>query len=266
MKTALTIAGSDPTGGAGAQLDLGVFRKIGVYGLSAITAVTAQNTKGVRDIFPLPLHIVRGQISTVLEDIRIDAIKTGMLYSKDVAGVVSEIEREDNRIPLVVDPVTISSSGCPLTINGNVEELLSPLLPLTTVITPNVYEASLLSGVRIEGIEDMERAARALKSRGPGVVIITGGRLSEPDPGGLQKSPSGITLDLYYDGIGFHRLESELYPGEYHGTGCAFSSAITAYLALGKNSLEAARLAKNLVTDAIRRAYHPGHGMGLLRV
>lgn len=255
MKTALTIAGSDPTGGAGVQMDLRVFHRIGVHGLSVISALTAQNTMGVVSIHPLPAEYVKAQIDAVIEDLRIDALKTGMLYSWDVVETVTDAVRRESLRNLVIDPVTISSSGMPLIKDGVIAQMVHALLPHARVITPNIYEASLITGLNIGGVEDMQAAAERIRHLGPEVVIITGGHLTED-----------IAIDLYFDGVDFHRIESRRYPGEYHGTGCAFSSAVTAYLALGKTPLEASRLAKELITQAIYKAYHIGRGMGLLRI
>jgi hydroxymethylpyrimidine/phosphomethylpyrimidine kinase len=254
MKTALTIAGSDPTGGAGLQADLRVFRAFGVHGLSAPSALTAQNTTGVRDILPVEGDFFLRQLETLLEDIRPDAVKTGMLYSMRVAEIVSDAIKKYSLRNLVLDPVTVSSTGRSLVEDGVLDVIRQRLFPLSRVITPNIYEASLYSGVNIEGIKDMEEAAAKLRGMGAEVVIITGGHLE------------GITVDLYSDGSGFRRMESEKIEGDYHGTGCAFSSAIAALLATGHIPLDAAKKAKDFVQNAIRKAYHPGRGMGLLNL
>jgi hydroxymethylpyrimidine/phosphomethylpyrimidine kinase len=155
---------------------------------------------------------------------------------------------------LVVDPVTVSSTGVPLVEQETLEAVKEQLFPLASVITPNIYEASVLTGINVENVSDMEEAAKRLKETGPAVVIITGGHLE------------GLALDLYYDGEGFHRIEAVKSMGEYHGTGCAFSSAITASLASGYSALESARKAKEFINNAIRKAYHLGKGMGLLNL
>jgi hydroxymethylpyrimidine/phosphomethylpyrimidine kinase len=153
----------------------------------------------------------------------------------------------------VIDPVTVSSSGKSLVANGTLDTLREKLFPRSKLITPNIYEASVLTGITIEDKKNMEEAAKILKDMGPEVVVITGGHLEE------------IALDLYYDGE-FHDVEGEKMKGEYHGTGCAFSAAITASLALGHTPLESVRRAKEFINKAIKKAYHPGKGMGLLYI
>ncbi len=253
MKTALTIAGSDPTGGAGLQADLKVFKSFEVHGLSVVSAITAQNTQGVDSVFPVEKIAFEKQLRTLLSDIKPDALKLGMLYGSYVVGVISRIVTEYSLKNLVIDPVTVSSSGMSLVENGTLDLMREKLFPLSRVITPNIYEASVLTGIMIEDRKGMEEAAMALKETGPDVVVITGGHLEE------------IALDLYFDGD-FHSIEGEKIRGEYHGTGCAFSAAVTALLALGHNPLEAVRRSKEFISDAIKRAYHPGSGMGLLNL
>lgn len=252
MKSVLTIAGSDPTGGAGLQADLKVFRALGVHGLSIPAALTAQSTSGVKRLYPVDEDFFFTQIDVLLEDIRPDALKTGMLYSAWAVEAVSSRVRDYSLQNLVVDPVTVSSTGTGLAEDGTLDKIKDMLFPLASVVTPNIYEASVLAGMNIEDEEDMEKAAAKLKEMGSGVVIITGGHLEN------------LTLDLYYDGNNFHRFEAPKIKGEYHGTGCAFSAAIAASLALGHTPLESTRKAKEFVTEAIRKAYHPGKGMGLL--
>jgi hydroxymethylpyrimidine/phosphomethylpyrimidine kinase len=253
VKIALTIAGSDPTGGAGLQADLKVFRSFGVHGLSAASAITAQNTAGVDSIFPVEKNALERQLRTLLSDIRPDALKAGMLYSRWAVDSIAEILKEFSLKNLVLDPVTVSSSGISLVDEGTLDAVRENLFTLSKVITPNIYEAAVLTGIMIEDRNSMEEAARELKKMGPDVVVITGGHLEE------------TALDLYYDG-GFHSIEGEKIKGEYHGTGCAFSAAVTALLALGHTPLESVRKAKEFVNNAIRKAFHPGRGMGLLNL
>jgi len=253
MKVALTIAGSDPTGGAGLQADLKVFRAFEVHGLSVVSAITAQNTKGVDFVLPVERDFFEKQLNTLLSDIRPDAIKIGMLYSTWAVELISDIFKKYLLSNLVIDPVTVSSSGRSLVADGTLDTLREKLFPLSKVITPNIYEASVLTGIRIENKRDMEEAAKALKDIGPEVIVITGGHLEN------------IALDLYYDGE-FHDIEADKIKGEYHGTGCAFSAAITASLALGHIPLESVRRAKEFINKAIKKAYHPGKGMGLLYI
>ncbi|MDQ7788316.1 MAG: bifunctional hydroxymethylpyrimidine kinase/phosphomethylpyrimidine kinase [Thermodesulfovibrionales bacterium] len=253
MKTVLTIAGSDPTGGAGLQADLKVFRAFGVYGISVVAAITAQNTQGVNAIFSVEKIAIKNQFETLLSDIRPDAVKIGMLYRIDAVEIVSDLIRKYSLQNVVIDPVTVSSSGTSLVDEGTLDAIKGKLFPLAKIITPNMYEATVLTGVAIENREGMEEAAAILKQTGTDVVLITGGHLE------------GIALDLYYDGV-FHRLESEKLPGEFHGTGCIFSSAIAALLALEYAPLETARKAKEFVKNAIKKAYYPGKGMGILHI
>ncbi len=251
MKTALTIAGSDPTGGAGLQADLKVFRSFNVHGLSVVSAITAQNTVGVYSISPVMPDAFEKQLRVLITDIRPDALKIGMLYSRWAVDLFADVFKEFSLQNLVIDPVTVSSSGMSLVAEGTLDALRDKVFPQSTVVTPNIYEAALLTGTRIESRSGMEEAARVLKDMGPDVVVITGGHLEE------------IALDLYYDGE-FHSIEGEKLAGEYHGTGCAFSAAVTALLALDHSPIEAVRKAKDFLNRAIRKAHHPGRGMGLL--
>jgi len=253
MKTALTIAGSDPTGGAGLQADLKVFKALNVHGLCAVSAITAQNTRGVDSIFPIDKYPLEKQLRILLSDIRPDALKIGMFYSRWAVEIIAKVFKEYSLGNLVIDPVTISSSGMSLVDDGALDMLRDELFPFSKVITPNIYEASVLTGIMIKDKNDMEEAARVLKDMGPEVVVITGGHLEE------------IALDLYYDG-GFHYIEGKKIKGEYHGTGCVFSAAVTALLALGHIPLDSVRRAKEFVNNAITKAYHPGMGMGLLNL
>jgi hydroxymethylpyrimidine/phosphomethylpyrimidine kinase len=253
MKTALTIAGSDPTGGAGLQADLKVFKAFEIHGLSVVSAITAQDTEGVDSVFPVEKTTCEKQLRILLSDIKPDALKLGMLYGSYVVEVISRIVMEYSLNNLVIDPVTVSSSGMSLVENGALDLMREKLFPLSRIITPNIYEASVLTGIMIENRKGMEEAARVLKETGPDVVVITGGHLEE------------IALDLYFDGD-FHSIEGEKIRGEYHGTGCAFSAAVTALLALGHSPLEAVRKSKEFINNAIKRAYHPGSGMGLLNL
>ena len=250
-KIALTIAGSDPTGGAGLQADLKVFKAFNVHGLSVVSAITAQNSVGVDSIYLVERDFLEKQLRILLSDIKPDALKIGMLYSKGAVEIVADMLKEYSLSNLVIDPVTVSSSGTSLVANGTLDSLRENLFPFSKVITPNIYEASVLTGIRIENKKDMENAAKVLKDMGPEVIVITGGHLEE------------IAIDLYYDGE-FHRIEGKKIKGEYHGTGCAFSAAVTALLALGHVPLESARRAKEFVNNAIKKAYYPGRGMGLL--
>jgi hydroxymethylpyrimidine/phosphomethylpyrimidine kinase len=215
-------------------------------------ALTAQDTTGVGVVLSVERPFFVRQIDLLLDDLKPDALKTGMLYSPWVVEETAQRIRKYSLKNLVVDPVTVSSSGTSLAEDGTLDTIREMLFPLARVITPNIYEASVLAGMNIEDEKDMEGAALRLKEFGPEVVLITGGHLEE------------VTLDLYYDGTDFHKIESVKIKGEYHGTGCAFSAAIAATLAEGHAPLESVRRAKEFVTEAIRKAYHPGKGMGIL--
>ncbi len=254
MKNALTIAGSDPTGGAGLQADIRVFSRLGVHGLSVTTGLTAQNTHGVDSILSVEASFIEAQLTSLLNDIRPDALKTGMIYSKSAVTVIVRLIRGFDLENLVIDPVTASSSGRPLMEEGTLDLLKNELFSLARVITPNIYEASALSGINVEDENSMEEAALILKKAGPEAVIITGGHLENE------------TLDLIYYGDKFYRLRSKKTPGEFHGTGCVFSAALAAYLAKGSSVINAAESAKAFVHEAIINAYAIGKGMKLLDV
>ncbi len=254
MEIALTIGGSDPTGGAGIQADLKTFKSFGVYGLSIPTALTAQNTNGVTDIYALPSGFFSEQLDTLLKDIQPDACKTGMLSENEVIKIIAEKINQYSLKNLVIDPVTVSSTGVPLVRDNALELMRDYLFPLAKVITPNIYEASLFTGVNIEDEGDMKRAAVKLKELGPEAVIITGGHLE------------GKATDLLLNEGEFLSLQREKIEGEYHGTGCVFSSAITACLALGYDVREATVKANEFVWKAIRSAFSIGKGMKILDI
>lgn len=253
MKTALTIAGSDPTGGAGLQADLKVFRSFDVYGLSVVSAITAQNTVGVEAVFPVDRKTLERQLRVLLTDISPDAVKIGMLYSTWSAEIIAELFSEKDTMNIVIDPVTVSSSGTSLVDEGALDLIRTRLFPLARVVTPNIYEASVLTGIMIAEQKGMENAAQSLKSMGPEVIVITGGHFE------------GQAMDLYFDGT-FHVIEGEKIRGDFHGTGCAFSSAVTALLALNHSPLDSVQKAKEFVRSAIKKASFLGRGMGLLNL
>jgi hydroxymethylpyrimidine/phosphomethylpyrimidine kinase len=266
MKTALTIAGADPTGGAGLQADIRVFNHFGVYGLSAVSALTAQNTYEVNAISKVDGKFLEEQLNTLISDIRPDAVKTGMLFSIEAVKAAAKIIKGYDLDNLVIDPVTISSTGRSLIENNGLNALKEELFPLSRVITPNIYEASVLSGIKIIDEKDMERAAVELKKLGPEIIIITGGHFEEVRSQKSEVRSDRETLDLIYDGKGFHYILGKRIKGEYHGTGCAFSAAITASLAKGISVLEAVRKAKEFIDIAIKNAHNIGKGMRLLRI
>ncbi|MEA3345264.1 MAG: bifunctional hydroxymethylpyrimidine kinase/phosphomethylpyrimidine kinase [Chloroflexota bacterium] len=251
MPRVLTIAGSDSGGGAGIQADLKTFAALGVYGMSAITSVTAQNTTGVQGVSDLPPEFVGLQIESVVSDIGVDGVKTGMLPSAGIIEVVADKVREHALPHLVVDPMMVAGSGELLLQPEAREALVELLLPLAEVLTPNLYEARALTGLAIEGVEDMRRAAETIHALGPRYVVVKGGHL-EAEP-----------VDLLYDGQHFALLQGErIVTPHTHGTGCTFASAIAAGLAKGLPVEEAVREAKGYITEAIRHALPLGHGHG----
>src|SRR5689334_13178412 len=218
---ALTIAGSDSGGGAGIQADLKTFAALGVYGMSAITAITVQNTQGVRAAHDLSVELIEGQIDAVVEDIGVDAAKTGMLSSPEIIEAVAKRARRW-RLRLVVDPVMVAKGGAPLLHPEAVTTLRTQLLPLAEVVTPNLPEAEVLLERRIETLKEMREAARDIHQLGPRHVVVKGGhRTAEP-------------IDVYFDGQDFSELRADrIQTPHTHGTGCTFSAAITALIARG---------------------------------
>ena len=245
---ALTIAGSDSGAGAGIQADLKTFAALGVYGLSALTAITAQNTQGVLAAQDLPPELVEAQIDAVLEDIGADAAKTGMLASSAIIEVVARCVSRWN-LRLVVDPVMVAKGGDPLLQPEAITTLSTVLLPLAEVVTPNLFEAEVLTGQRIETLDDMRAAAQAIRALGPRHVVVKGGhRAADP-------------VDVYFDGKRFAELRAERISTRHtHGTGCTFSAAIAAFMARGLAVDAAITGAKSYITQAIRHA--PGLGSG----
>jgi hydroxymethylpyrimidine/phosphomethylpyrimidine kinase len=250
---ALSIAGSDSGGGAGIQADLKTFSALGVYGMTAITAITVQNTKGVYGYEALSPQLVEEQIRAVTTDIGVDAAKTGMLANvgivRAVAAAVEELE-----IPnLVVDPVFVSKHGHLLLAGDAVDEIRSRILPLATLVTPNLPEASGLSGRSVEAKDHMRRAADAILAFGAGAVLVKGGHLEASTEAADLFVSSGVEEWLATD-----RIDTP----NTHGTGCTLSSAIVAHLAMGWDLLEAVRAGKAFVTEAIRYGLEIGEGIG----
>jgi hydroxymethylpyrimidine/phosphomethylpyrimidine kinase len=250
---ALSIAGSDSGGGAGIQADLKTFSALGVFGMTAITAVTVQNTEGVSGYQALAPEIVAEQIRAVVTDIGVDAAKTGMLASAEIVTAVADALSE-NAVPnLVVDPVFVSKHGDALLEPEAVGALRERILPLATLVTPNLPEAAGLVGFDVTNRDLMEDAAGAIRSMGPRAVLVKGGHLEG----------AANAEDLFFDGdrtewIGAERIET----ANTHGTGCTLSSAIAAYLARGDDLLDAVRKGKAFVTEAIRGALPLGRGIG----
>ena len=246
---ALTIAGSDSGGGAGIQADLKTFAALGVYGTSALTAVTAQNTQEVVAIAEVPEEVVAAQIDAVLEDIGADAAKTGMLSSASIIATVADRLEAWGVTNLVVDPVMVAKSGDRLLQPDAVTTLRSTLLPLALVVTPNLPEAEVLSGLTIHTEEDARRAAAAIARLGPRYVVVKGGHRRD------------APIDIVFDGNDYVEFSAErIETANTHGTGCTFSAAIAAHLARGAAPLEAIAAAKEFVSQSLRTSYRIGDG------
>jgi hydroxymethylpyrimidine/phosphomethylpyrimidine kinase len=251
MPTTITIAGSDSVAGAGIQADLKTFAAFGVYGVSVVTAITAQNTIGVADVFPLPAQLVRAQIDAVFQDVTIAAVKTGMLATGDIVRMVAETIVG---LPLVVDPVMAASTGRTLLEPEAISILKTQLLPRTTIVTPNVAEAEMLSGMHIGSLHDAREAAKRIVELGPSAVLIKGGHLAGSD-----------ATDLLLHAGTFAEFSSPRARfGNLHGTGCTLASAIAARLALGDEVPAAVQRAKRYITGAIERSFQAGHGARIL--
>ncbi|MBX9973982.1 bifunctional hydroxymethylpyrimidine kinase/phosphomethylpyrimidine kinase [Cytobacillus firmus] len=253
VNKALTIAGSDSGGGAGIQADLKTFQELGVFGMSALTAVTAQNTKGVQGVYPMTAEAVSAQIQSIGEDLRPDAVKTGMLFSADIIGSVSNEIVRYGWENVVIDPVMIAKGGASLLQNEAVLAMKKHLIPLSMVITPNIPEAEVLTDIRIRSLEDKKEAAKKLHHLGAKNVIIKGGHDEAKD----------IAADLLFNGESFSEFKSNrIQTANTHGTGCTFSAAITAGLADGLTVLEAVDRAKQFIQAAIEYELGIGSGHG----
>lgn len=259
---ALTIAGSDSSGGAGIQADLKTFAALGIYGTSAITAVTAQNACRIDALTCLPVSLVVSQIRSVLSQIGAEAIKTGMLGSPEIIqGVASSLTRYPG-IPLVVDPVMAATSGAALLQEGSLDILRRELLPLARIVTPNLPEAAALVGSQLQDESDCIRAAREIHAMGPGWVVLKGGHRRDIESG---PAGPGEVVDLVYDGSELHRVSGPyLQGGPKQGTGCTFSAAIAAFLAKGRSELEAVREAREYLSRTWRYSGESGQAAGPL--
>jgi hydroxymethylpyrimidine/phosphomethylpyrimidine kinase len=253
MQTALTIAGSDSGGGAGIQADLRTFQAHGVFGTCAITAVTAQHTKGVWAVQALAPSIVASQIDAIADDFALAATKIGMLANADIIRVVAAALGRYHLGPIILDPVMVAKGGDSLLAADAVATLRDVLLPRATLVAPNIPEAEVLTGMRIATVTDMRAAATALLKSGVQAVVVKGGHLDGP------------AVDVYADGFGIEELMAPRIASTHtHGTGCTFSSAIAARMALGDDLKTAVRSAKGYVLRAIERAPQLGHGHGPL--
>ena len=251
MKQALTIAGSDSGGGAGIQADLKTFHAHGVFGASVITAITAQNTREVRDAYDLPGEWIRAQLDAVLDDLEIGAAKTGMLSSVEIIRTVANVLEARGLKNLVVDPVMVSKSGYRLLADDAIGALVRWLIPMARVVTPNLHEAALLAEMKIESIDDMKRAAEKIAALGVRAIVVKGGHAS-----------FALAVDvLHADGVVEElRPDGPVRERSVHGTGCTFSAAITARLALGEPLRDAILKAKRYVTRVIAAAPDIGSG------
>jgi len=252
LPVALTIAGSDSGGGAGIQADLKTFAALGVHGTSAITAITAQNTVTVTRILELPVEMIRAQIDAVVEDLAPSAAKTGMLSSPEIIECVARAVRDHGLTRLVVDPVMVAKGGARLLRPDAVEALQAWLMPLAAVLTPNLPEAEVLLGRSVTTVEQQRHAARDLQAMGPRAVVVKGGH-----------SAGELAVDVFFDGEELIELTAtRLDTQNTHGSGCTFSAAIAAHLALGQDTRQAVELAKLFITGAIGSALEVGHGHG----
>lgn len=249
----LIIAGSDSGGGAGIQADLKTVSALGAFGMTAITALTAQNTTGVYDVIEMPPDFVALQIEVCVTDIGCDAVKTGMLANASIIEAVAEQVKKHGLQPLVIDPVMVAKSGAPLLKPEAMDALKARLLPLATVITPNLHEAKALTGMDIRSLDDMREAAKRLKEVGPMFIVVKGGHLEGSDK----------AVDILYDGEKFTEFPASRYKTKNtHGTGCIFASAIAASLARGEDIESAVMIAKKFVTVAIHHGLPLGKGHG----
>ncbi|MCG8604860.1 bifunctional hydroxymethylpyrimidine kinase/phosphomethylpyrimidine kinase [bacterium] len=253
MKRLLTIAGSDSGGGAGIQADLKTFHAFDCYGMSVLTAVTAQNTMGVHGVVELPAGFVAEQFKSVASDIGVDAAKTGMLANADIVSEVAKMIRRFDLPHLVVDPVMLAKGGDPLLRKEARAALMEELVPLAELVTPNIPEAEVLSGISVVSIDDMKQAARLIYQRGTQNVLVKGGH-REPD-----------ATDVLFDGREFYEYHQDRIDTQNtHGTGCTYSAAIACNLATGLTIPQAVKMGKEYVTRAIRESLTIGQGIGPL--
>jgi hydroxymethylpyrimidine/phosphomethylpyrimidine kinase len=249
----LSVAGSDPSGGAGIQADLKTFTVLKTYGMAAITALTAQNTLGVHGVHAVPAEFVRLQLDAVLSDIGVDAVKTGMLANPEIVEAVAD-QFGAHCVPnLVVDPVMVSKHGHPLLAPEAVETVKRQLLPLAAVVTPNAHEAALLAGCKVETLADMRAAAKAILAFGCRSVMVKGGHAAN----------EAECVDYWTDGAEELVLPAPRLPAVHtHGTGCTLSAALAAHLAMGKTIPGSVRAAKEFITAAIAASFPLGGGIG----
>lgn len=241
MKKVLTIAGSDSGGCAGIQADIKTMSACGVFGMSVITAVTAQNTLGVTHIEEMSIQSVSAQLNAIYDDLEPDALKSGMLFSKNIIDTVAGILKERNKSPYILDPVMIATSGAKLLQEDAVKVMIEKLFPLAHIITPNIPEAEYITGMKISNQNDVDKACSIIKDMGAENVIIKGGHFKGEE-----------STDTFYDGKNHYEISSmRIETKNTHGTGCTYSSAIASYKAQGMETLEAVKYAKQYITSAI---------------
>lgn len=253
MNVVLTIAGSDSGGGAGIQADLKTFQELKVFGTSAITSLTAQNTNGVHEIYPIAPLFVRKQIEVLIGDFNVTAIKTGMLYSEEIIEEVYQVLKNLD-IPLIIDPVMVAKGGASLLCEKAVHSLRTKLFPISMIITPNIPEAEVLSGIEIVTPDDRQKAAEILMSYGAKCVVIKGGHT-------VNKQLAEDTV-YFANGEVFTLQSKRIHTKNTHGTGCTFSAAITAFMARGFSIREAVTEAKKFIQMGIKHDLQLGHGHG----
>jgi hydroxymethylpyrimidine/phosphomethylpyrimidine kinase len=252
---ALTIAGSDSGGGAGIQADLKTFTALKVFGMSAITSVTAQNTESVLGISDLAPDFIGLQIDAVVKDLGVDAVKIGMLSNQKIVNLLAEKISEHKLTNIVLDPVMVSSNGDSLLESGTREVMINKLFPLISIVTPNIPEAEMITGLYISSLEDMKKAAHKIRALGPQNVLLKGGHLDKLSD----------AVDVLYDGNDYFEFVSKrVQTNNTHGTGCTYSAAICAGLAKGLSVMDAVKEGKNYVTLAIQNSFDLGKGHGPL--
>jgi len=253
MKAVLTVAGSDPSSGAGLQADIRVFHNLGLHPLSVVTSITVQNSLGVKDVFPLEPSLVIRQLQALLEDFSVEWMKTGILGNTETVEAIAKLIEETN-IKVVVDPIIISTSGFPLCNNSAREAMKELLIPKAAAITPNIPEAEMLTGIKFQP-QLSDEFYNALLSLGAKWIILKGGHFQ-----------GKIAEDILIQKTSIERFSSEKVEGVFHGTGCVFSAALTGYLALGYDIKNALINAKKYINKAIKEAYNPAKGMAYLRI
>ena len=247
MRTALTVAGSDSVGGAGIQADIKAMAAVGIHAASVITAVTARNTQGVDGIFPIPTDFIQTQLESVLSDCDVKAVKTGMLYSADIVETVADV-LEDHDVPLIVDPVMVSGTGCSLCDDDFVRALKKKLLPICELVTPNMYEAEVLAGMKIRNEDDITLACELIGKQGSS-VLFKGGHLKGPK-----------VVDYLYLSSEFNKMEYPRLNKAGHGSGCTLSAYITANMAKGLDIVNAVMKSRDMIQESIATQYAIGQG------